>query len=112
MISNISIVNKLIFFSFVLVCGVRGRTNRIVGGNEAPAHEYPWIVGLSKQGKLYCGGSLISHNYVMTAAHCTHFLEAGDIRVMIFVFSFYFIHRNINSGKKKIQKIIGILGWP
>lgn len=65
-----------------IVCGVRGRTQRIVGGSPTLAHEYPWIVGLSRQGKIYCGGSLISQRHILTAAHCVNGMEAADIRVM------------------------------
>lgn len=65
-----------------LVCGVRGRTQRIVGGSVTLAHEYPWIVGLSRQGKLYCGGSLITKKHILTAAHCVNGMEAADIRVI------------------------------
>lgn len=50
------------------VCGVRGRGNRIVGGYEAGPHEFPWTVGLFRQEKLYCGASLISENFLLTAA--------------------------------------------
>lgn len=64
------------------VCGVRGRANRIVGGDPAEPHEYPWLVGLYRQGKLYCGASVISRNYLLTAAHCVEPFEASEIRVM------------------------------
>jgi len=54
-------------------CGIRKVTrNRIVGGQEAQTHEYPWQVALvSRSGVLpFCGGSLISSRSVLTAAHC------------------------------------------
>ena len=38
-----------------------------------PPHKYPWMVGLKviKDSALYnCGGSIISHSYILTAAHC------------------------------------------
>merc|ERR1712180_503438 len=45
-------------------CGIKGgtQTDRIVGGQEAEQHEYPWQVGLvSRNGKTpWCGGTLIS----------------------------------------------------
>ncbi|KAL3275028.1 hypothetical protein HHI36_019800 [Cryptolaemus montrouzieri] len=44
---------------------------RIIGGGEAIPHAYPYQVGLSiNNGISFCGGTLISINYVITAAHC------------------------------------------
>lgn len=44
---------------------------RIIGGNETAPHAYPFQVGLVIDGTSFCGGSLISKNFVLTAAHCT-----------------------------------------
>lgn len=46
---------------------------RIIGGQEATPHSIPWQAFLevySSSGGWYCGGSLISANYVVTAGHC------------------------------------------
>jgi hypothetical protein len=48
------------------VCGVRGRNQKIVGGSETLPNEYPWVVGLFKQNKLYCGATVISNRYLLT----------------------------------------------
>ncbi|KAJ8957062.1 hypothetical protein NQ318_007274 [Aromia moschata] len=45
-------------------------SNRIIGGDEATPHEFPFMVGLLINGNAFCGGTLISENYVLTAAHC------------------------------------------
>jgi len=60
-------------------CGVakaastRQTRGRIVGGVDAGKNEFPWQVALSLRsspGSFYCGGSLISSDTVLTAAHC------------------------------------------
>ncbi|KAM7424811.1 hypothetical protein PAMA_000936 [Pampus argenteus] len=44
---------------------------RIVNGEEAVPHSWPWQVSLQDYtGFHFCGGSLISENWVVTAAHC------------------------------------------
>ena len=46
--------------------GVRGR---IVGGEPAPLDAYPWFVGLSFGNFPFCGATLVSREYALTAAH-------------------------------------------
>uniref|UniRef100_A0AAY4EZZ3 chymotrypsin n=1 Tax=Denticeps clupeoides TaxID=299321 RepID=A0AAY4EZZ3_9TELE len=44
---------------------------RIVNGEEAVPHSWPWQVSLQDfTGFHFCGGSLISETWVVTAAHC------------------------------------------
>jgi len=43
---------------------------RIIGGEEAPLHEFPWQISLRNLGSHICGGSIINKNQVITAAHC------------------------------------------
>lgn len=53
-------------FSSLVVCGVRGRNQKIVGGSETLPNEYPWVAGLFKQNKLYCGATIVTPNYLLT----------------------------------------------
>merc|ERR1712209_170279 len=52
---------------------------KIVGGHEAAHHEWPWQVALFIDDAWFCGGSLISDEWVMTAAHCADGASYFDI---------------------------------
>ncbi|GJQ80528.1 hypothetical protein Trydic_g12419 [Trypoxylus dichotomus] len=44
---------------------------RIVGGSNAPAGEYPFMISLRSSGNAhFCGGTLLNSLNVLTAAHC------------------------------------------
>merc|ERR1712203_695295 len=62
-------------------CGIEGppSQDRIVGGFEAQENEWPWQVALFIDSAWFCGGALISENYVMTAAHCADGASYFDI---------------------------------
>merc|ERR1711992_74205 len=47
-----------------------GIKSGIVGGDEAVPHSHPHQVGLFIDDMYFCRGSLISQEYVLTAAHC------------------------------------------
>ena len=49
----------------------RGGLQRIVGGEEANPHSWPWQISLGYgSSSHFCGGSVLSQNWAITAAHC------------------------------------------
>ena len=60
---------------------------RIVGGTEVPSSsEYPWMVMLSQttsKSNFFCGASLISEQWILTAAHCVNDTTAGAVYAFI-----------------------------
>ncbi|XP_068801291.1 ovochymase-2 isoform X2 [Struthio camelus] len=43
---------------------------RIVGGNQVKRGSHPWQVSLKRRQKHFCGGTIVSAQWVVTAAHC------------------------------------------
>jgi secreted trypsin-like serine protease len=62
---------------------------RIIGGTETSNDAYPFMTALLEKGpgnarkRQFCGGSLISEDVVMTAAHCVQGREAKDLQVAV-----------------------------
>ncbi|KAL5333082.1 trypsin-like serine protease [Aspergillus crustosus] len=66
----------LIFFSTTLTTALslsRARPSinpAIVGGTEVSIEDYPYQIALLTYGVATCGGTIISPNHIVTAAHC------------------------------------------
>lgn len=63
------------------VCGVPSISPnvavKIVGGEDAVANSWPWMVSLRVDGSHFCGGSLINDRWVVSAAHCAPAFDWG-----------------------------------
>ncbi|XP_066927235.1 chymotrypsin B-like [Clytia hemisphaerica] len=82
--------------------GSCGRTqvamSRIIGGQDAKAHSWPWQIGLHRNGRFICGGSIINSRWVVTAAHCVLYRSAHEFKVKLGDHN-----RNVSEGEQFIQ---------
>ena len=76
---KINCLFKLNFLEGSRSCGIRPHT-RIVGGTNARHGDWPWQVQLrTTSGFVYCGGTLIYPQWVLTATHCVKGTSQGSI---------------------------------
>ncbi|XP_045102510.1 proclotting enzyme-like isoform X3 [Portunus trituberculatus] len=74
-------------------CGVNSKKslfNRIVGGKPADPKDWPWMAALLRRDRniQYCGGTLITSQHVLTAAHCLKPFSASEIQVRLGEYTF------------------------
>uniref|UniRef100_A0A6B0VB37 Putative serine protease with signal anchor n=1 Tax=Ixodes ricinus TaxID=34613 RepID=A0A6B0VB37_IXORI len=56
-------------------------SERILNGTPAAPGAWPWMVSLYAKGDFVCGGTLISDQLVLTAAHCVWYTNITDLTV-------------------------------
>ena len=64
--------NKTLHFAWLTGCGVRPPFSRVINGQDASPHSWPWQISLRVRGRHICGGSLIRPDWIVTAAHCVY----------------------------------------
>uniref|UniRef100_A0A1A9WSD9 Lectizyme n=1 Tax=Glossina brevipalpis TaxID=37001 RepID=A0A1A9WSD9_9MUSC len=62
--------------------GYETKLKRMVLGSNARPGQFPYIVSLHRGNRQICGGSIITSNYILTAAHCLQF-QIGTISIHI-----------------------------
>uniref|UniRef100_A0A6B0VAZ9 Putative serine protease with signal anchor n=1 Tax=Ixodes ricinus TaxID=34613 RepID=A0A6B0VAZ9_IXORI len=56
-------------------------SEKILNGTPAAPGAWPWMVSLYAKGDFVCGGTLISDQLVLTAAHCVWYTNITDLTV-------------------------------
>ncbi|CAF1238623.1 unnamed protein product [Adineta ricciae] len=54
-------------------------SSRIVNGNTAASNSWPWMVALNMTNGRLCGGTLITYQHILTAAHCVYDVTSDSI---------------------------------
>ena len=67
---------------FLGTCGISVANGRIVAGVKSQSGQWPWQVAIMKYGEFHCGGSLITPQWVVTAAHCVYHNLASSFKIV------------------------------
>jgi len=101
-------VLAIILFVAVASANPTERDGRIVNGEIAAAHQFPYQVAILVQraaGSSLCGGSVISRSSVLTAAHCS------DTRTTQFTIIFGAVNRNNINELNQQRRVVPASGW-
>merc|ERR1712142_34604 len=97
----------------VLACHLRNmaaeRAPYIVNGENAKDGEFPWQASLQTgSGFHFCGGSLVSDRWIVTAAHCVD----GSRRFYVWLGQHDKKYKRVGRPKRySVEKIIMHEGW-
>ncbi|XP_067381037.1 transmembrane protease serine 9-like [Channa argus] len=86
------------------VCGIAALNSRIVGGQDVSPGSWPWQAALIIHGTSFCGGSLISNEWVLTAAHC--FQSTDPKSVIVYLGRQSLFSSNSNMVNRTVTQII------
>lgn len=65
---------------------------RIVGGRRVEPHSYPWTVAIMNNGRMHCGGALITTRHILSAGHCFKWY-VSSVLVILLLFSRFFLNK-------------------
>ena len=90
-------IKELFLFSLFLINNIQVKVNgstcgqpafkplnsRVINGVDAANNSYPWMAALFINYVFFCGGSIVSDNVILTAAHCFDKLPSGKLSVLV-----------------------------
>ncbi|OMJ10864.1 Mite allergen Der p 3, partial [Smittium culicis] len=84
-----------------LVAGQARNNTRIIGGESSSEGDYPFVGFMIQRSGSFCGASLISNIWLVTAAHCVNGARPADIQVTLGNLEF-----STNSGRSVSRIVI------
>lgn len=75
---------------------------RIVGGSDTTIDLYPYLVSLSENDSYSCGGSILTENKILTAAHC--FKLVANMSVYSVLAGSTNITGDVNGQKRRVSR--------
>jgi secreted trypsin-like serine protease len=77
-------------------------SGRIVGGSTAVRGQFRYMASLRTSGNThFCGGTLVSNRWVVSAAHCTRGRNAADTRIVLGA-----VHRTFDGETYRVNRIV------
>lgn len=64
-------------------CGVRPAGSRVINGQNASPHAWPWQISLRRKGGHICGGTIIGPSWIVTASHCVDRIQDPKVYTVV-----------------------------
>ncbi|XP_067303553.1 chymotrypsin-like elastase family member 2A [Pseudorasbora parva] len=77
---------------------------RIAGGHSALEGAWPWQVSIQRMSRHICGGSIISHQWVITASHCFRNSNTYKLQIVAGVISRF--KQEKGAQYRSVQRVI------
>lgn len=78
---KINIIFIFIIINIIIFYNSYSQNPVLIGGTQIDISEAPWQVSLEADGNHFCGGSILSNQWILTAEHCVYDLQPNEITV-------------------------------